>query len=223
MKYIIKLFLFFYLIHAAAIAQSFDDLTNAVMQKDTSAVLQMLNSGMNINTRDDKAGTTVLMVASSYEGYSDMINFLLAHGAEINAQSSDGKTALMWAAGNATDNVETLLNHKANVHLKANDGMTAFLFAVFGVLSDKVSTTVCDLLLRKKADINAELTSPSALGWTALHYAVVNGDAELVKYLVRNGANVNHKSGEGSSALFLANQNGYNDIVKILIKAGALE
>ncbi len=42
------------------------------------------------------------------------------------------------------------------------------------------------------------------MGWTALHYAVINGDVELVKYLIKYGANVNKATGEGSTPLYLA-------------------
>jgi ankyrin repeat protein len=59
------------------------------------------------------------------------------------------------------------------------------------------------------------------LGWTALHYASVNGDIKLVKYLIKHGANVNKATAEGSSPLFLAKTGGYDDIVKILRNAGA--
>ena len=223
MKYFLYLLFFILSLQIISFAQPFDELTKAVMKKDTSKVNLLLAGGIDVNVKQPDTNATVLMVASSYDGYSDMIELLIKRGADVNAQSNDGKTALMWAAGNAPDAVETLLNHRANVKLKMNDGMTAFLQAVFGVLSGKVTTTVCDLLLKKGANVNDELTSISANGWTALHYAAVNGDVELVKYLIRKGANVNHKSAEGSSALYLAKQNGYKEVVNILKKAGALE
>ena len=223
MKYFFNFILFILITSNFSFAQPFDELTKAVMNKDTAKVNQLLAGGIDVNVRQENSNATVLMVASSYEGYSDMIELLIKRGADVNAQSSDGKTALMWAADNAPDAVETLLNYRANVKLKMNDGMTAFLQSVFGILSGKVSTTVCDLLLKKGANVNDELTSISASGWTALHFAAINGDVELVKYLIRKGANVNHKSSEGSSALYLAKQNSYKEIVNILKKAGALE
>ena len=223
MKYFFNFILFILITSNFSLAQPFDELTKAVMNKDTAKVNQLLAGGIDVNVRQENSNATVLMVASSYEGYSDMIELLIKRGADVNAQSSDGKTALMWAADNAPDAVETLLNYRANVKLKMNDGITAFLQSVFGILSGKVSTTVCDLLLKKGANVNDELTSISASGWTALHFAAINGDVELVKYLIRKGANVNHKSSEGSSALYLAKQNSYKEIVNILKKAGALE
>jgi hypothetical protein len=61
------------------------------------------------------------------------------------------------------------------------------------------------------------------MGWTALHYAVVNGDTELVRYLIKHGANVNKATGEGSTPLYLAKVGGNEAIIKILKNAGAKE
>jgi ankyrin repeat protein len=80
---------------------------------------------------------------------------------------------------------------------------------------------MCELLRKNGANVNAALTRKNALGWTALHYASVNGDIKLVKYLIKYGANVKKATAEGSSPLFLAKTGGYDDIVKILRNAGA--
>jgi ankyrin repeat protein len=80
-----------------------------------------------------------------------------------------------------------------------------------------------DLLLENGADVNSALISKNAAGWTALHFAVVNGDYDLVKYLLSNGANVNHTSDEGSTALSLARQEKYKEIISLLKNKGALD
>ena len=80
---------------------------------------------------------------------------------------------------------------------------------------------MCELLRKNGANVNAALTRKNASGWTALHYAAVNGDIDLVKYLIKHGANINKASAEGSTPLFLAKMGGYNEIVKILRNAGA--
>ncbi|NNG26051.1 MAG: ankyrin repeat domain-containing protein, partial [Ignavibacteriaceae bacterium] len=67
------------------------------------------------------------------------------------------------------------------------------------------------------------LSGGYASGWTALLFATVNGDRNLVEYLILNGANVNHSSDEGQTALALARQEKYEDIVRLLRKHGALD
>ena len=203
--------------------QQFNQLADAVIEKDTVKIEELLQSGVDINTQHPTSGTTVLMIASSYYYYDDMVEFLIRKGAKLNLQDSEGRTALLWAASNSLPNAKILVANGAKVNIAANDGMTPFIQATLGFSSGKVPIEMCELLRKNGAKVNAELKRKSALGWTALHYAVTNGDAELVKYLIKHGANVNKATGEGSSPLFLAKLGGYDDIVKILKNAGAKE
>jgi len=201
--------------------QQFNQLADAVIEKDTVKVNQLLKGGVDINTQHNTTGTTVLMIASSYYYYDDMVDFLIQKGADVNLKDKDGKTSLLWAASNSLENAKVLLANAAKVDESANDGMTPFIQATLGVSSGKVPIEMCDLLLKNGANVNAELTGRNAAGWTALHYAVVNGDVDLVKYLIKNGANVNKFTSEGSSPLYLAKIDGREAIVKLLRNAGA--
>jgi ankyrin repeat protein len=207
----------------SVLAQQFNQLAEAVIKKDTVKIEQLLQSGVDINTQHPTSGTTVLIIASSYYYYDDMIEYLIGKGADVNLKDSEGKTALLWASSNSLENAKILISNGAKVNEPANDGMTPFLQATLGVSSGKVPIEICELLRKNGAKVNAELKRKSALGWTALHYAITNGDKELVKYLIKHGANVNKSTGEGSSPLFLAKLGGYDDIVKILKNAGAKE
>ena len=181
----------------------------------------MLQSGMDINTQYKTTGTTVLMIASSYYYYDDIVSFLIRKGAKLNLQDNEGKTALLWAASNSLPNAKILVANGADVNIAAKDGMTPFLQATLGISSGKVTIEMCDLFRKKAANINASLTKPSAIGWTALHYAAINGDGELVKYLIKYGADVNKPTGEGSTPLYLAQLGNHEEIVNILKQAGA--
>jgi ankyrin repeat protein len=207
----------------SVLAQQFDALANAVIEKDTIKIEQLLQSGVDINTQHPTSGTTVLMIASSYYYYDDMVEFLISNGADVSIKDSEGKTALQWASSNSQENAKILIANGAKVNEAANDGMTPFLQATLGVSSGKVPIEMCDLLRKNGANINASLQRKSAMGWTALHYSVVNGDVELVKYLIKYGVNVNKATGEGSTPLYLAKLGDYDDIVKILRNAGAKE
>lgn len=205
----------------SVLAQQFDALAKAVIKKDYTRIEQLLQKGTDINTQHPSTGTTVLMIASSYYYYDDCVEYLISKGAEVNLKDNEGKTALLWAASNSLENAKILISNGAKVNEPANDGMTPFLQATLGVSSGKIPIEMCELLRKNGANINAELKRKSALGWNALHYAATNGDAELVKYLIKYGANVNKATGEGSLPLFLAKLGGYDDLVKILKNAGA--
>ena len=73
-------------------------------------------------------------------------------------------------------------------------------------------------LLKKGADVN----EAQGDGTTALHWAAMNGDAEMAQMLVTAGANVRATTRLGDyTPLFLAARGGYSDVVKVLLAAGA--
>jgi ankyrin repeat protein len=72
-------------------------------------------------------------------------------------------------------------------------------------------------LLKQAADVNAAQGD----GMTALHWAAMNGDAELAEMLVFAGANVRATTRLGTyTPLYLASQQGHGKIIQALIKAG---
>jgi len=219
-----KLIIFFLLILSSiSYAQDFDKLANAVVDKDLITLDSLLQTGIDVNITEEDRGSTVLLIASSFKDYEDVVSFLISRGADINFRGKDGRTPLIWAAGNSLESSKMLLENGADINAKGNDGMNAFIQSTFGILSKKVSTDVMDLLLENGADVNSALISKNAAGWTALLFAAINGDTELVEYLILQGAKVNHTSDEGSTALSLAKQEKYEALVKLLKIHGALD
>jgi ankyrin repeat protein len=73
-------------------------------------------------------------------------------------------------------------------------------------------------LLKEAADVNAAQGD----GMTALHWAAMNGDADLAQMLVYAGANVKAVTRIGSyTPLFLAAREGKAGAIPVLVKAGA--
>ena len=209
--------------HLSVFANGFDELSKAASEKDLAKIVELLDTGINVDAQPDDTPVTVLIIACSYPGYEDVVLLLISRGADVNFRGKGGKTPLMWAAGNSYKATKILIENGADVKAKADDGMTAFIQATLGVQSKRVSTEVMDLLLKNGANVNASTSGNDFSGWTALLFATVNGDEELVDYLLRQGAFVNHTSDEGQSALSLARQEDYESIVKLLKKHGALD
>ena len=219
-----KLIIFFLVILTNFIySQDFDKLANAVVNKDLNKLDSLLNAGIDINVTEEDRGATVLLIACSFKDYENVVSILISRGADVNFKGKDGRTPLMWAAGNSLETTKILLDNGADVKAKGDDGMNAFIQSTFGILSKKVSTDVMDLLLENGADVNSALSGKDAAGWTALLFAAVSGDIELAEYLISKGANVNHTSNEGSTALSLARQEKYEAMVSLLKKHGALD
>ena len=63
-------------------------------------------------------------------GHADVAKLLLDKGADVNAKTGKGKTALMMAAENGhADIVHALLGKGADVNAKTSNGWTALLLA----------------------------------------------------------------------------------------------
>lgn len=73
----------------------------------------------------DEAGLSLLHYVSFYN-YSQLVPVLVAHGAHINQQSTQGQTALHLAAGcGHNDVVDVLLQSGADLQVRDFDGLTA--------------------------------------------------------------------------------------------------
>ncbi len=215
--------LMLFLFATQSFAQDFDLLANAVYNKDMIKINELLGAGVDINATPEDYSSTVLFIACSYRGYEEIVSLLISSGADVNFKGKDGKTPVMWAAGNSLLTTQLLVENGADVKAKADDGLNAFIQAVLGNLSGKVSTEMLAYLKSNGANVNSTLSGGYAAGWTALLFATVNGDKDLVEYLILNGANVNHTSDEGQTALALARQEKYEEIVRLLKKHGALD
>lgn len=200
----------------------FNEFAALIYKKDLKGIKELLAKGVDVNLRHETMGTTPLIVACSLEGTYEIVEFLISKGADIHIIGSyDGRTALHWASANSKKTVELLLDKGAKVDVKGVDGMTAFIQSIFGILSGSVNTDVCDLLIRKGANVNDQLSGPDATGWSPLLFACSNGNLDLTKYLLSEGADVNLKAKDGTSALSLAMGEKNDEIIRILKEKGA--
>ena len=77
---------------------------------------------------------------------------------------------------------------------------------------------IVEALIEYGADINIK----GHFGYTALHEACLKNNIDIVNILIKNGADLNIKSGRyGFMPLYLACENNYEEIIDILIKNGA--
>ncbi|KAM6049616.1 protein phosphatase 1 regulatory subunit 27 isoform 1-T1 [Theristicus caerulescens] len=65
------------------------------------------------------------------------------------------------------------------------------------------------------------LTNPFLPGMAALHEAVLTGNLDCVKLLVKYGADIHQKDENGWTPLHMACSDGYADIARYLISLGA--
>ncbi|NXE30170.1 KANK3 protein, partial [Ardeotis kori] len=103
----------------------------AVEQEDDMNVVRRLFSMGNVNAKASQAGQTALMLAVSH-GRQEMVEALLACGADVNLQDEEGSTALMCACEHGrVETVKLLLAQPScNISIVDSDGNNAVAIAL---------------------------------------------------------------------------------------------
>jgi len=177
-----------------------EKLISAVKQGDISRVTELINRGANINYRKKDEQVTALDVAVLDKNV-ELINFLLEHGADVNSTTKNGYTALLVACTPYSCNfdvVDTLIKHGGDVNAKsfAEQWSPLLLASANALLEESV--------IKRLVEAGARINDSNIYGETPLMYVAQFGSADLVEYLLRNGANPNIRTAGGSSIINMA-------------------
>lgn len=183
----------------------------AVRNGDAKAVRAELAANPGLAKAADAAGSTALHHAAGF-GSLDVLEQLLAKGADVNAANRRRSTPLHWAIHDESK-VRLLLARGAGVNVKQAEGRTPLFQA--SMLGNGLG--VMTMLLEKGADPNAA----TAAGLTPLMAAANRGDEAAIKLLVDRKAAVNARSGSGATALIAAAGSGRPGAVRMLLDNGA--
>ncbi|MEX0714509.1 MAG: ankyrin repeat domain-containing protein [Pirellulales bacterium] len=179
-------------------------LKRAAEEGDAELVQAILGLGADVDTTS--TGDTALHSAVAWDQL-DIVELLLAHGTDPNAQDVDGWTPLMFAG--SLECVELLLGAGADVHIADQMGAQ--------VLRHHGDTEILGRLLQAGADFEG---SAGSCG-TALHAACESGDLAAARYLLAQGANVNATTIWGQTPLMEAAERGHADLLRLFLAAGA--
>uniref|UniRef100_A0A8C0D427 Ankyrin repeat domain 17 n=1 Tax=Balaenoptera musculus TaxID=9771 RepID=A0A8C0D427_BALMU len=167
----------------------------------------------NVEDREIKGDIPPLMAAAN-GGHVQIVKLLLAHKADVNAQSSTGNTALTYAcAGGYVDVVKVLLESGASVEDRNENGHTPLMEA-----GSAGHVEVARLLLENGAGINAH---SNEFKESALTLACYRGHLEMVRFLLEAGADQEHKTDETHTALMEACMDGHAEVARLLLDSGA--
>lgn len=235
-----------------------DVLIQAILKNDIAGLKARLAAGANPNAKGER-DTTPLMYAAAYGSLNAMealidakadvnarnafeetallwsasdlekVRLLLSKGANANAASTQGRTALLIAAAHdgSEEIVRLLIKSGADPKLKDGRQTTALLLAA---LADNLP--VLKLMLERGVDVNARNLGR---GLTPLMAAAGLNNLEAIRLLLAKGADVNLftppdmdgtvKNGPIAlghiSALMFAAPHGTPAVVKTLLAAGA--
>ena len=154
------------------------------------------------------------LIHAAFNGYTNVVNYLLQIGAEPNVVDYNGVTALMYAiVKNDMKTAQIFVNYPKAINFREpRFSMMPLMWAMI-----HGDTNIVKLLLSKTTDVDTKDKD----GWTALHYAVIHGRKDCVRTLVTHKANINAQDNDGKTPLMRASENGEEQIVRHLVENGA--
>ena len=187
------------------------------------SVKALLEHGMDPNcienstTGDGSSLWTPLGIASS-QGYLKMMELLLEHGADPNSpEPKDIHTPLFLAVLKPSNMpcIQVLLRHGGDPNSK-NISVPLMLALAWLYEGDEAITEVQEVLLT--GDHPIQVNAKDKTGDTALIIAVLRGRVSLVRWLLRNGADVNAINIHGRNVMDFGARSGNVEIVKELLQ-----
>src|SRR5688572_12505084 len=157
-------------------------LLDVVERGDRAAALHLLAKGADPNTPGPDGATAVMWAATNDD--PELVRALIKAGANVKLKNQFGTSALTEAAiiGSAPV-IDALLKAGADPNTKNPEGETPLM-----AVARSGNVAAARLLVEARADVNAKETFG---GQSALMWAAAQSQAEMVKFLAANGADLN--------------------------------
>lgn len=179
------------------------------------------------NMRDVINGFCPIVHAAEVPNFN-AVKYLLANGANINSVDGNKMTPMLAAASNAVDDLISYLGHnKADVNVKDKDGNTPLILvakfrkraSTFDIRKESDQRVLCATSL---IHYGAKVDDQNNEKRTALHYAVENGDSQLVELLLKNNADPKLEDSHGDTPVCIAVKSDDIEMAKLLIVNGVV-
>ncbi len=195
------------LVCTPALANTYDDVEEALIRADSPTVIALIKRGVEVNTVDRNGDT--LLVQAVRRDLPELFDYLLQRRARLNMRNRNGETALSIAAytGKLTY-VQRLVGAGADVNFY---GWSPLAYAAYNGHAE-----IASYLIKHGADVNAKTEN----GSTALFFAARFGHSEIVDLLLRNSADPTIANEVGETAVDWALKSGNTDIEAVLRTAG---
>lgn len=220
-------------------------LMQAAMAGQTEAARLLIAKGANLEARNSK-GRTALILVGREQGGVEMARLLLDAGADIDAGDGSRDTALTLAAWRGFSGLVDLLLDRGAA-LPANEEQKLQLFSyslakgldklfdrllaagvdpsrkdslqgnALHAAADGGSMHILEKLLGQSFDVNLRDRN----GWTPLHRACERGQARAAALLIERGARLNERTLAGETPFNLALGEGNEEAVSLLKAKGA--
>ncbi len=153
------------------------------------------------------------LLTFAYEGEAENIKLWIEKGADVNAVSDKGISALMYAAqkGNLLA-VKVLVANGADINYRPYGEVSALTSAV---INNKIE--IADYLLHKNADANIRDDQKI----TPLIYAAAYGYLNMSRLLIKYKSDIHLKDEYGNDALMASVQYNHPEVSESLLQSGA--
>lgn len=185
------------------------DLEQAVLNDDYEAAKAALEAGACADVTEIEHLHRVLFWAF-FNNNLEMVELLLAYGAEVNAEDQDGNPLLSDAISSTSHNpliVQRLLEAGADIHSIDACGHQPHMTA-----AGHGNMAILQMLHHAGADLNWQ----NGEDQDALMLAAQCGETDVVAYLLENGADTTHRDREDKSAADWAREEGYEELAVLL-------
>jgi len=208
------------------------DLHNLIQAQsiDLNSIKKLLNAAGGIDINKKANGKTALHIAAQI-GNLDLVKLLLENGGGCNTHDDFyGWTPLHWAASNGqkavhqyeqakkelnldeyTAMLKTMMSDESTRDILTEDGLTVFDIALIHGNTGTIE------LLENVYDVNTKSKNKS----TALHYAALNDNPEVIQFLVVKGAKIDARDNRNETPLHWASRQGNLYAIHKLIELGA--
>ena len=171
-----------------------------------------LEQGADVH-RTSNSGDSVLHMYSRADVAVALVTGLLSWEINVNAQNTDGDTALHYACQSGNCNkVAVLISSGANVDIPNAQGKFPVQVAL-----DRKHLDIVNLLLDKMTDVNNQDKD----GRTLLHTATQQGNGDLVKDLHNRGADLNIRDKSQNNTASIAAALRHHSVLMYLLTNGA--
>jgi len=199
-------------------------LYNAAREGDKAHVKQLILCRADLEWQDFEKFTPLNVAAAHCfegSGHVGCIRLLLEAGADKDAKTKGGKSALDWAQARGHESLIHLLEHPpraapATVYAAKPDPG----FLLWDGANEGDADGVRELIASR-----ASLEWKSIHGFTALHRAAASGHSACVRLLLREGANKDAVDAFGWTPLLRASgtppTSGHEECVRLLLEARA--
>ena len=199
----------------------------AAIEGHAEAVKLLIEHGVDVAVKDEDGRTPLHFAAVN--GYAKVVELLIEQGADVMAMDKYAVTPLHWAARcGKTEAVKAILsfaseeqklglltvtnnNNLTLLHWAAKNGKTEVVSAILNTVSEEQKVNL----------LSAQVSKGRYENDAPLQIAVKNGNIDVAKLLIEQGADFNVTLGYDGPLFGYAVEKNYVGIVEMLLKQGA--